>query len=103
MENIVLGVAWCCQLQRSSERQWCKYCAFRNNRCFKWYYPGGSYAWPETITADGCTSVTAYGIEYSTTNGFANGSGTQEAGSNLSAGNFLYCGQWFKCEYNLLL
>ncbi len=41
-----------------------------------------------TITATGCTSVTAYGIEYSTTNGFANGSGTQVASSNIAAGAF---------------
>ena len=41
-----------------------------------------------TITATGCTAITAYGIEYSTTNGFADGSGTQVPSSNLSAGNF---------------
>jgi hypothetical protein len=41
-----------------------------------------------TITATGCSAVTAYGIEFSTTNGFANGSGTQVASSNLSGGNF---------------
>ena len=41
-----------------------------------------------TITANGCTSVTAYGIEYSTTNGFPNGSGTQVASTNLSGGGF---------------
>ena len=41
-----------------------------------------------TITSTGCTSVTAYGIEYSITNGFTNGTGTQTASSNLSAGNF---------------
>ncbi|MBL7738520.1 MAG: fibronectin type III domain-containing protein [Chitinophagaceae bacterium] len=41
-----------------------------------------------TITATGCTGVTAYGIEYSTTNGFANGSGTQVASTNLSGGNY---------------
>lgn len=40
------------------------------------------------ITASGCGTVTAYGIEYSTTNGFANGAGTQVASSNLSGGNF---------------
>lgn len=40
------------------------------------------------ITANGCGTVTAYGIEYSTTNGFANGAGTQAASSNLSGGNF---------------
>lgn len=37
---------------------------------------------------EGCTSVTAYGIEYSTTGGFANGTGTQVASNNLSAGAF---------------
>ena len=41
-----------------------------------------------TITATGCTAVTAYGIEYSTTNGFANGTGTSVASINLSAGAF---------------
>ena len=41
-----------------------------------------------TIPAAGCTAVTAYGIEYSTTNGFPNGSGTQAASSNLSGVNF---------------
>ncbi len=41
-----------------------------------------------TITSTGCTAVTAYGIEYSTTNGFPNGTGTQVASSNLSAGAF---------------
>jgi len=38
------------------------------------------------ITANGCGTVSAYGIEYSTTNNFT--SGTQVAGSNLSGGNF---------------
>jgi hypothetical protein len=41
-----------------------------------------------TISTTGCTSVTAYGIEYSTTNSFANGTGTPVASSNLSGGNF---------------
>ena len=41
-----------------------------------------------TISATGCSSVTTYGIEYSTTNGFPNGSGTQVASTNLAAGNF---------------
>ena len=36
----------------------------------------------------GCSAITAYGIEYSTTNGFPNGTGTQVAASNLSSGNF---------------
>ena len=41
-----------------------------------------------TITAIGCSPVTAYGIEYSTTAGFPNGTGTQVASTNLAAGNF---------------
>jgi len=41
-----------------------------------------------TITSTGCTAVTAYGIEYSVTAGFPNGTGTAVASSNLSAGNF---------------
>lgn len=41
-----------------------------------------------SIPATGCTAVTAYGIEYSTVNGFPNGSGTQVTASNLSGGNF---------------
>ena len=36
----------------------------------------------------GCSTITAYGIEYSITNGFANGAGTQVAGSNLAAGAY---------------
>ncbi|MFN8244563.1 MAG: hypothetical protein U0X40_10970 [Ferruginibacter sp.] len=35
-----------------------------------------------------CAAITAYGIEYSTTNGFPNGSGTQVPSSNISGGNF---------------
>lgn len=41
-----------------------------------------------SISASGCSTVTAYGIEYSTVNGFANGSGTPVLSSNLTAGNF---------------
>jgi len=41
-----------------------------------------------TINATGCTAVTAYGIEYSTSSGFPDGSGTPIAASNLSAGNY---------------
>ncbi|MBM3413448.1 MAG: lamin tail domain-containing protein [Bacteroidetes bacterium] len=41
-----------------------------------------------TITAIGCSTVSAYGIEYSTTNGFTNGTGTRVASSNLASGNF---------------
>jgi hypothetical protein len=43
---------------------------------------------PGTITTTGCSPITAYGIEYSTTSGFANGSGTTIASTNLSGGNF---------------
>lgn len=43
---------------------------------------------PGTISANGCTTVTVYGIEYSLTNGFPNGTGTQVASTNLAAGNF---------------
>jgi hypothetical protein len=41
-----------------------------------------------TITATGCSAITVYGIEFSATNGFPNGTGTQAASSNLSGGNF---------------
>lgn len=41
-----------------------------------------------SITATGCTGITGYGIEYSTTPGFANGTGTQVPSSNLSGGIF---------------
>ncbi len=41
-----------------------------------------------TITNPGCSAITGYGIEYSTTTGFANGTGTNVAASNLSSGNF---------------
>ncbi|MBK9939706.1 MAG: hypothetical protein IPP02_15240 [Chitinophagaceae bacterium] len=41
-----------------------------------------------TISATGCTAITAYGIEYSLTNGFPNGTGIQVASTNLTAGNF---------------
>ncbi len=43
---------------------------------------------PGTITVTGCSAITAYGVEYSTTSGFANGTGTAVAGSNLSNSNF---------------
>ena len=43
---------------------------------------------PGTISATGCTAITVYGVEYSTTNSFANGTGTPVAGSNLAAGAF---------------
>lgn len=41
-----------------------------------------------TISAVGCSPVTAYGIEYSTTSGFPNGTGTAVASGNLAGGNF---------------
>lgn len=41
-----------------------------------------------TITSVGCTPVTTYGIEYSTTMGFTPGTGTQTASTNLAGGNF---------------
>jgi hypothetical protein len=41
-----------------------------------------------TITVAGCGTLTAYGIEYSTSTGFPNGTGIQVAASNLSGGNF---------------
>ena len=41
-----------------------------------------------TINVTGCGTITAYGIEYSTTSGFPDGTGTKINGSNLSAGNF---------------
>jgi hypothetical protein len=41
-----------------------------------------------TIPANGCTAITAYGIEYSTTNGFPNGTGTAVASTNLTGVNF---------------
>ena len=37
-----------------------------------------------TISALGCTSVTSYGIEYSTSSGFANGTGTAVSGTGFS-------------------
>ncbi|WP_146819050.1 beta strand repeat-containing protein, partial [Flavobacterium noncentrifugens] len=39
-------------------------------------------------TTAGCSAISAYGIEYSTSTGFADGSGTKQAGSNLSANAF---------------
>ena len=41
-----------------------------------------------TIPSIGCSAITAYGIEYSTTNGFPNGAGTAVASTNLSGVNF---------------
>ena len=41
-----------------------------------------------TITDIGCSAITAYGIAYSTVNGFPLGGGSYVASSNLSGGNF---------------
>jgi hypothetical protein len=41
-----------------------------------------------TIPSNGCSAITTYGIEYSTTNGFPNGSGTAVASTNLAGINF---------------
>jgi hypothetical protein len=42
-----------------------------------------------SISSIGCSPITSnYGIEYSTTSGFPNGSGTQVLATNLSGGNF---------------
>ncbi|MFT3909040.1 MAG: lamin tail domain-containing protein [Ferruginibacter sp.] len=43
---------------------------------------------PGTITSEGCSAITAYGAEYSINAGFANGTGVQFPGSNLSLGSF---------------
>ncbi len=41
-----------------------------------------------SVAATGCSNVTSYGIEYSGINGFANGTGTQVAATNISGNNF---------------
>lgn len=41
-----------------------------------------------SIPGTGCTAISAYGVEYSTTAGFPNGTGTPVPSSNLSGGNF---------------
>ncbi|MBX2979374.1 MAG: T9SS type A sorting domain-containing protein [Flavobacteriales bacterium] len=41
-----------------------------------------------TISATGCSALSDYGIEYSTTSGFTPGTGTPVAGSNLAGINF---------------
>ncbi|MBL7732657.1 MAG: hypothetical protein JNM88_15885, partial [Chitinophagaceae bacterium] len=41
-----------------------------------------------SIPSIGCSAITAYGIEYSTTSGFPNGTGTPVASTNLAGGNF---------------
>lgn len=43
---------------------------------------------PGTITSQGCTPITGYGVEYSTTAGFSPGTGTAVAGTNLASGSF---------------
>jgi len=40
------------------------------------------------VNSEGCSSVTARGVEYSTTSGFANGNGTSVAATNLSGAVF---------------
>ncbi|QYJ67739.1 fibronectin type III domain-containing protein [Flavobacterium litorale] len=39
-------------------------------------------------TSGGCSAISAYGIEYSTTDGFAEGTGTQIAGNNIADSDF---------------
>ena len=41
-----------------------------------------------TITSSGCSSISSYGIEYSTSPGFANGTGNNVPGTNLSGSFF---------------
>ncbi len=41
-----------------------------------------------SITANGCSAITAYGVEYSLVNGFPNGTGTAVASTNLAGANF---------------
>ncbi len=41
-----------------------------------------------SVTANGCSNVSAYGIEFSGINGFADGNGTKVSGANLSGGAF---------------
>ncbi|MGB3868246.1 MAG: lamin tail domain-containing protein, partial [Flavobacteriales bacterium] len=41
-----------------------------------------------SVTDVGCSALTDYGIEYSTTNGFTPGTGTQVSSTNLSGGNY---------------
>lgn len=41
-----------------------------------------------TVSSIGCSEVSAYGIEYSITNGFANGAGINAPGNNLSGNVF---------------
>jgi hypothetical protein len=41
-----------------------------------------------SISSTGCSAVTAYGIEYSSISGLANGLGTKVPATNISGGNF---------------
>ncbi len=41
-----------------------------------------------TISSIGCSAISGYGVEYSTTPNFANGTGTAVPSSNLSGGNY---------------
>lgn len=41
-----------------------------------------------TISSIGCSPISSYGVEYSTTPNFANGTGTAVASGNLSGGNY---------------
>ncbi len=41
-----------------------------------------------TVTDEGCSALTDYGIEYSTTTGFTPGTGTPASSSNISGSNF---------------
>ena len=49
---------------------------------------GNTATLPGTITSNGCSSVSVYGIEYSTSNNFTPGTGIPLVGSNLSGQNF---------------
>jgi hypothetical protein len=40
------------------------------------------------ISVMGCGTITSYGFEYSTTSGFANGTGTQVTASNFNSRKF---------------
>jgi hypothetical protein len=57
----------------------------------------------ERFSSDGCSAVTVYGFEYSTTNNFPEGTGTQSVSTNIVFGVFSsdLSGTGFK--YTLLL
>ncbi|HEX7846207.1 MAG TPA: hypothetical protein VF476_10445, partial [Chitinophagaceae bacterium] len=40
------------------------------------------------VSSNGCSPLLSYGIEFSTANGFANGTGTQRPSTNITGGNF---------------